>query len=378
MILCAFCLLEVRLRVQLRVLRRTRPRAGDVGARDSLRYTPTHVPFWAVCRSHVARRTFATMASSSSNNNDIASHLRVGITRVRDQDGFVGTVMYVGPVPSAKNATEIYAGIAWDDNSRGKHDGSVISRQTNQLVRLFHAKQNNGSFLRLSKLDLGVSLTTELMKSKYVEMDAPVVAPNNVLPHSAQTAGGREKPIEFLGELQIRKRQQLVDLEKISLRSLGIATVTPDGMTEFQHLREIDLAGNLLCDWETVFQILHQFPLLEYLSLASNRIRDIPPSLMMTESRPACLQNMRVLNLNGCSIQSFETIQWIADAMPQLEELCVAYNDLSSVGGEEKSAAAWLSTPCLFGLLLVPLDFLEAASGTMLWSTTSLATPHAQ
>lgn len=245
--------------------------------------------------------------------------------------------MYVGPVPSAKSATEIYAGIAWDDTSRGKHDGSVISRQTNQLVRLFHAKENNGSFLRLSKLDLGVSLKTELMKSKYVEMDAPVVAPNNVLPHSAQTAGGRDKPIEFLGELQIRKRQQLVDLEKISLRSLGIASVTSDGMTEFQHLREIDLAGNLLCDWETVFQILHQFPLLECLSLASNRIRDIPPSLMTTESRPECLQNMRVLNLNGCSIQSFETIQWIADAMPQLEELCVAYNDLSGIGEKEEN-----------------------------------------
>ncbi len=257
----------------------------------------------------------------------IARELRVGVTRVRDVDGFVGTVMYVGPVPSAKNAKEIYAGIGWDDASRGKHDGSVICRTTNQLVRLFHCE--GGSFLRLAKLDLGVSLDPVLMQSKYVGMDAPVVAPNNILPHYALTAGGRDKPIEFLGEMNIRKRQQLSDLDKISLRSLGIARACTDqSMVEFQHLKEIDLAGNLLCDWDAVFTILGQFPLLENVSLASNRIMDIPAEI--SES-PVNLDRIRVLNLNGCHIKSFRTIQWIGDTMPQLEELCVAYNDLSDI-----------------------------------------------
>ena len=259
-------------------------------------------------------------------SSDIASQLRAGVTRVRDVDGFVGTVMYVGPVPSAKNASEIYAGIAWDDASRGKHNGTVICRSSNQLVRLFSCE--GGSFLRLSKLDLGVTLDPALMQSKYVAMDAPVVAPNNLLPHMARTAGGRDKPIEFLGEMNIRKYQQLGDLDKISLRSLGIARACTDQtMVEFQHLKEIDLAGNLLCDWDTVFAILGHFPLLENLSLASNRILDIPPHILES---PVSLDSIRVLNLNGCSLKSFRTIQWIADAIPQLEELCVAYNDLSN------------------------------------------------
>jgi len=263
------------------------------------------------------------MASS----NDIARHLRAGVTRVRDVDGFVGTVMYVGSVPSAKNSQEIYAGIAWDDASRGKHDGSVICRTTNQLVRLFHCQ--GGSFLRLSKVDLGVTLNPALMQSKYVGMDAPVVAPNNVLPHTARTAGGRDKPIEFLGEMNIRKRQQLSDLDKISLRSLGISRAcTDESMVEFHHLKEIDLAGNLLSDWDTVFTILGQFPLLQDVSLASNRILDIPPELSQS---PVSLDRIRILNLNGCSLKFFRTVQWIADAMPHLEELCVSYNDLSDV-----------------------------------------------
>lgn len=261
---------------------------------------------------------------------DIFSQLHVGVTRVRDVDGFVGTVMYVGPVPSAKNATEIYAGIAWDDASRGKHNGSVICRTTNQLVRLFHCQ--GGSFLRLGKLDLGVTLDPELLQSKYVDMNAPVVAPNNILPHTARTAGGRDKPIEFLGEMNIRKRQQLDDLDKISLRSLGISRACLDqSMTRFQHLKEIDLAGNLLSDWHVVFTILRQFPLLENVSLASNRILDIPPHILESSPPASSLANISVLNLNSCSIQSFQTIQWIANAMPQLEELCVAYNDLSDI-----------------------------------------------
>ena len=213
-----------------------------------------HVPDFHVTATILLR---PTMASPS----DIISQLNVGVTRVRDVDGFVGTVMYVGPVPSAKNATEIYAGVAWDDASRGKHNGSVICRTTNQLVRLFHCQ--GGSFLRLAKLDLGVTLDPELMQSKYVDMDAPVVAPNNILPHTARTAGGRDKPIEFLGEMNIRKRQQLSDLDKISLRSLGISRACLDeSMARFQHLKEIDLAGNLLSDWDTVFTILGQFPSL--------------------------------------------------------------------------------------------------------------------
>ena len=65
------------------------------------------------------------------------STLVVGETRIRDSDGFCGTIVYKGPVASAKDENEIYAGIAWDDASRGKHDGSVLCRRTNRIVRHF-------------------------------------------------------------------------------------------------------------------------------------------------------------------------------------------------------------------------------------------------
>ena len=149
--------------------------------------------------------------------------INVGRTRIRDSDGFIGTVVYLGPVASAKNPMEIYAGVLWDDPTRGKHDGSVICRATKDLIRYFCAPPNGGSFLRLRKMDLGVSLTQDLIQERYVEMNAPLIAPNNMLPHTARTASGKPKDIELLGELKIRQKQQMEALPKISLRSLGIA-----------------------------------------------------------------------------------------------------------------------------------------------------------
>lgn len=259
-----------------------------------------------------------------------AVDLRPNITRVRDPSGFIGTVLYVGPVASAKSTSEIYAGISWDDVTRGKHDGSVICRTTNQLVRHFKCGPTQGSFLRLSKVDVGVALSPELMRSRYVKPGAELVAPDNILPHVARTAGGRDKAIEFWGEIKIRNRQQLEVVEEISLRMLGISGPCSKElqfeMEEFGHLRGIDLAGNLLSDWEDVLTILRQFPKLQNVSVASNRINDLASTSSIGE-----FPHIRSLNLNNCNISSFQTLRLIGKAMPNLEELCVAHADLSDI-----------------------------------------------
>ena len=41
------------------------------------------------------------------------SKIVIDRTRVRDVDGFIGTVRYVGPVMSAKDASEIYIGASF-------------------------------------------------------------------------------------------------------------------------------------------------------------------------------------------------------------------------------------------------------------------------
>ncbi len=276
---------------------------------------------------------------TSQSPPSIAESLIPGKTRIRDADGFVATVRYVGPVASAKKSQEIYAGVEWDDSTRGKHDGSVISRTTNEIVRHFsleYASPTGGSFLRLNKLDLGVELSMALIRSRYVTPDAELVAPNNVLPYSARTSSGREKPIEFLGEMKVRKRQQLEDLKDISLRSMGISCVVQSdpGLRElkdtFEHLTDLDVAGNLFSDWDAMLDILQMFPKMEWLSFASNKIYDLQPAI----NKCALFPQLRVLNVNKCSIASFRTIEKLDEMFPNLEELCVAYSDLSDMNME--------------------------------------------
>mmetsp|Transcript_15225 Transcript_15225/g.28651 ORF Transcript_15225/g.28651 Transcript_15225/m.28651 type:complete len:631 (-) Transcript_15225:188-2080(-) len=273
---------------------------------------------------------------------DIASRLIPNKTRIRDSDGFIATVRYVGPVASAKKSEEIYAGVEWDDPTRGKHDGSVICRKTNQLVRHFslsNSNQTGGSFLKVNKIDLGVELNLKLIQSRYVDSDAPLVAPNNLLPYCARTSSGRDKPIEFLGEMQVRKKQQLEYLNDISLRGLGISSIACESERElltktFEHLQELDVAGNLFSDWNSLFELLRIFPRLIWLSFASNKINDIPSDLPMRNGEFSFL---RVLNLNRCSIGSFSTINILDQLCPNLEELCVAYSNLSGMKLEKEN-----------------------------------------
>jgi tubulin-specific chaperone E len=180
---------------------------------------------------------------------------------------------------------------------------------------------------------VGVALTPELLRSRYVKPDAELIAPDNILPHVARTSGGRDKPIEFLGEVKIRSRQQLEDVENISLRMLGIARPCSSAeqekeMEEFSHLKSLDLAGNLLSNWDDVLGILKQFNNLQSVSLASNRINDICSSSLLSGFSMTGMVN---LNLNSTNINSFKTLQLIGEAMPNLEDLCVAHCDLSDI-----------------------------------------------
>ena len=184
-----------------------------------------------------------------------------------------------------------------------------------------------------------MELTPQLMRSRYVRPDAELIAPDNLLPHVARTSSGRDKPIEFWGEVKLRNRQQLEVVEEISLRMLGISKPPPDvslvleEIAEFNHLRGIDLAGNLLSDWEDVLKILRLFPNLHNISLASNRINDLG-SVALGSS----FLNVKSLNLNNCNISTFQTIASIGASIPHLEELCVAHCNLADIESFDSSS----------------------------------------
>jgi Leucine-rich repeat (LRR) protein len=319
--------------------------------------------------------------ATSTATASISSHWKVGQTRVVDSAGYIGTLAYMGPVASAKQASSLYAGVIWDDVSRGKHDGSVVSRTTGHLVRHFsvdpayhypyHRTPTCASFVPVAKVRTGTALTPSSVLQKYVTTDSDeLVAPDTVLPHSMRTSGGRNKPVYFLGELQIRSQQQVSNLDIVSLRNMGISTFsradwittatatttatttttknpTADSCDMIAAWREMDLAGNLLADWAVVADLVVTFRLTA-LSLAQNRLgnMNVPTVAAAAAAAAAAVPNepppsqwswlsvpkpsLRKLNLHGTHITSIDTILQLGRAFPALQELCLAQCDLSS------------------------------------------------
>ena len=101
-------------------------------------------------------------------------------SRIQDAEGSKGTVLYIGPVAAAKNKDDIWYGVAWDNVERGKHDGSCVD-SSGVVHRYFWCEGSSGSFVKPHTIAPRKSFTTSL-KERYVEMDAPIVAPNNLIP----------------------------------------------------------------------------------------------------------------------------------------------------------------------------------------------------
>ena len=84
-------------------------------------------------------------------------------------------------------------------------------------------------------------------------MDAPILAPGNIVPDAfVMTSKGHQKNIELLGEQQIRKWQQIFNINKIAMRNDSVGYCDADAAEFVGHFTEIDLQDNLLWQWKEV------------------------------------------------------------------------------------------------------------------------------
>lgn len=88
-------------------------------------------------------------------------------------EGFVGTIRYIGPLKHDPSANDtIYVGIEWDDEYRGKHNGTVsgwISFQKKYLLvgyKYFECKDGRGTLLKPERISMGVSFI-EALNDRY-------------------------------------------------------------------------------------------------------------------------------------------------------------------------------------------------------------------
>lgn len=239
--------------------------------------------------------------------------------RVSDADGHYATVRYIGPVAASKAKTDVWVGVEWDDSSRGKHDGSCLD-DAGEFHRYFECAFGAGSFVKVHKLVRSVGFL-DALHSKYKDTsDAKDTTENYAL-----TAKGNQKAIEFVGEENIRKWQQLNLIRQVTLPLMRISHAG-EGITPIAgHFTYVDVQRNLISSWVEVGKISSQIPSLQSLSILGNRMEPLTADIVRALPED-CFAHITTFIISKCKIHSWSAMDLLEPLLPVVEELFATHS----------------------------------------------------
>mmetsp|Transcript_74970 Transcript_74970/g.160526 ORF Transcript_74970/g.160526 Transcript_74970/m.160526 type:complete len:645 (+) Transcript_74970:52-1986(+) len=262
--------------------------------------------------------------------------------------------------PTQPSVVEV-VGIEYDEPGLGKHDGSY------QGQRLFTCKPGFGSFVKVEKIELGVSIQ-KAWSEKYFAGLLPDAATKSAraeqvdaLDYTDSKGQQKEFAVEMVGRYCIEQRQQRLEaFVEAALAETNLERRYPEDVWQndwcLPNLKSLWLDKTLLQDWSDIMAICELCPQLEWLSLAKTRLKPLrlgggplPPA----EGAPVeqgcgarlVLQpftcKVRSLVLNQ-TFMSWETLLAIHELnlFPQLEQLHLSNNGLAEGIPEFKVAAS--------------------------------------
>lgn len=225
----------------------------------------------------------------------------------------IGTVKYIGEVEGYSGS---WIGVDWDNDGDGKHDGSING------VRYFHARsERSGSFIRPHNLSSGISLLQALQlryksHSTREEEDEMYVF----------SSSNRRVSVELVGKEKIEdKLSRFEELTSASVSYLGVSSPGAPGeiSNAVPSLKELDLTGNLISEWEDIGYIYEQLPSLIAVNLSNNL-------MVQNVTKLPQLKRIRVLVLNNARI-SWSQVEIIKHSLPEIEELHLMGNQISTI-----------------------------------------------
>jgi len=193
--------------------------------------------------------------------------------------------------PQAPATVEV-VGIEYDQPGFGKHDG------THQGERLFTCKSGHGSFVKMEKLSLGVSMQWAIA-DKYFTGLLPEAANRHARSEAVDNVDyvdskGRNKhmTVELVGRYNVEQHQQRLEaFVEASLADSCLESRYPDNVWDgdwsLPNLKSLWLDKTLLSDWADIIAICELCPQLEWLSLAKNRLAPVPPNGVLNAARGA-------------------------------------------------------------------------------------------
>eukprot|EP00741_Cyanophora_paradoxa_P000884 tig00000448_g854.t1 len=250
--------------------------------------------------------------------------------------GSRATVRWAGALPG-KDAAELWVGVEWDEEGRGKHDGTYAPSGD----RLFKCAPGQGSFLKADKVETGVTVLSAL-NDRYCDVDA---VPDSAAAGGAEgdlyvySAKSKRVPIQLVGMQKVAQKQSRLDqLAKVSLRDANVGDV--GGESEVgaaaPAIEELDVGNNLLWEWASVGRLARQLPRLATLMLTGNRMLAVPAGAPDLAGAFAAL---RVLVLSGTGL-AWGDVARLEPHAPLLEELHLCGNGLRSLADDAASDPA--------------------------------------
>ncbi|CAO3608649.1 unnamed protein product [Cunninghamella blakesleeana] len=235
-------------------------------------------------------------------------------TRVQIDNDYA-TIKYIGEV---EGSTGQWLGIEWDNDTRGKHDGS------RSFIRYNTKKVSTGQpFL-------------EALETKYAdktftnEYDAS--KDNGLL----YFGGNKNIVVETVGFEKVERKQSRIGALKIvGLSNNKISSAGNDQEIAKANLsiEDLDLSKNIFNDWNSVAKITNQLSQLKTICL--NYIRLLPPPddlLTPNNIISSPFSNLRTLVLCYTQIEWGHIIQ-LSPLLTQLEDLQLSGNGISLLNG---------------------------------------------
>lgn len=187
----------------------------------------------------------------------------------------LGTVKYVGKLKHTNKDDEIWVGVEWDDESRGKHNGTVDGCQY-----FICQNQTGGSLLKFNKVNFG-STFQEAIDFKYnffnsEKADDLYQFLNRAVESDLYIQANKKRiTIELVGkEKAIKKFSQIEHIHNVDLAFSYISHIESDLMNQFSRLKELILQKTLFHKWSQYLKIFEIFPNLEFLNFSENIVTE--------------------------------------------------------------------------------------------------------
>lgn len=253
-----------------------------------------------------------------------------------EYQSFYGTIKYIGPLLHTESPSdEIWIGIEWDDPTRGKHNGIVNETE------YFKAKyETGGSLIKKEKVNFGINVLKAIL-SKYFREDPEELYKQweEMIKNQEGTEENKEKNIEESNKQEVKQ----ILIEKSNEKVREVPTVEYDEEAYFEttkkHKKKVEFVG-----FDKIWKKINNLHEIQELSLPSLHVSDIGPSGFLRRLTP----NLKVLSLEKNLIYSWDQIFQIGHELPHLESLSISENKLNeeeNVKNKENIKVLSVQTP---------------------------------